>query len=100
MGCIEGWGTKAARAVGPIVVTLAAVLLLTGVIFAADERPVEIAATSSVELSAPVTPFVFDGDWKRQWLSEASYRAGFADAEAEYTRMIRALIRTVGNESQ
>ena len=44
--------------------------------------------------------FVFDGDWKRQRMSEESYRSAFAAAEAEYTSMIRALISAVDDDTQ
>lgn len=37
--------------------------------------------------------FMFDGDWKAQKLaSEADYDKAFADADAQYTRMLTALI--------
>ena len=34
----------------------------------------------------------FDGDWKKQQLSEADYMKTFADADAAYSEMLQALI--------
>lgn len=34
----------------------------------------------------------FDGDWKKQKLSEDDYRKKYSDADAEYAKMLRALL--------
>src|SRR5215203_6480725 len=38
------------------------------------------------------TRFPFDGDWKKRKLTEDTYMATFAEAEAQYVRMLEALI--------
>jgi hypothetical protein len=37
-------------------------------------------------------PLAFDGDWKAQRLTEAEYMKAFAAADAQYARMLQALI--------
>jgi hypothetical protein len=39
----------------------------------------------------------FDGEWKRQKLSEDDYRKKFVDADGQYMRMLRALLNQVKN---
>jgi hypothetical protein len=45
-------------------------------------------------------PFAFDGHWKERKLPEQEYMQVFDRADAEYTRMLRALIREVKNTPQ
>jgi hypothetical protein len=35
---------------------------------------------------------MFDGDWKRQKVSEQDYMKTFADADARYTQILTALL--------
>ncbi len=51
-----------------------------------DDKPFDIVAEGG---SAQIT---FDGDWKRQGLTEADYQARFAAADARYKRMVDALV--------
>ena len=41
----------------------------------------------------------FDGDWKKQQLSEQDYMKAFADADARYSQMLAALIAQVKKPS-
>jgi len=53
-------------------------------------RPDEDFGFDTFETSAG--RMAFDGEWKKQKLSEDEYRRKFADADEQYARMLRALL--------
>lgn len=61
-------------------------LNLDGLVFKPDDN----VGFDTYETSA--WRMAFDGEWKKQKLSEDEYRKRYAEADAEYTRMLAALL--------
>ena len=47
-----------------------------------------------------VTETIYDGDWKRQKLTEQAYQDRFAESDREYAELLRLLIGAVRNSPQ